>query len=659
MVAFRKLFPVLAIGAFLLGTATTASAQTAAGQPLVCSTSTGVPPVVRAEGHTELVGDIVLVCSGGDPNQTLTANFQLFLNTNITSRLLSGGLSEALLLIDEPGAARLNADGTASISPTPFCVSPNSQSNSAPAATGGASNVPGLPVGGLFGTGTAADCNPTVANQTYQQNTYTIFRGQPANAANGTANAAVVWPGVPVTPPGSNRTRTIRITNVRGNAAGVPASTSLVPTQIFSFLSISSSQSLSLSNPQQAVAFVLPGLQFDVRTCAGSSSGIPRTWVQCVSEPGGSNTLFNDPNAAGPFGAQLGLRFREGFQTAFKTRIDPAQLKSIPGVVYNTESGFVRDDNANLAGVGVADAPTRVAARFTNVPAGTKIFVSVNSVTNDANSEQGSSTANATLVSAASGGSAVSGTTSLSCTGNPTSAAAEVPISNGSGMAVWEVTAANSANIDTLFFYMAVASAANTANNLPGLGQASVTGSFAPFYAANSTANAASSSLPIPRFIDNATPRAAFTFNQCVSNLLFPYVTNQAGFDTGLVISNTSRDPFSPANGRLQAGTCDINYYGSTPNNGPAPAKQTTNANVEAGAQVAWVLSSGGGLGITGTPGFQGYIIAQCKFQFAHGFAFITDGPIGQARVAEGYLALVMDQGITSRTGSQSETLAH
>ena len=158
-----------------------------------------------------------------------------------------------------------------------------------------------------------------------------------------------------------------------------------------------------------------------------------------------------------------------------------------------------------------------MAARFTNVPAGTKIFVSVNSVTNDANSEQGSSTANATLVSAASGGAAVSGSTTLSCTGNPTSAAAEVPITAGSGMAVWEVTAANSANIDTLFFYMAVASAANTPNNLPGLGQSSVTGSFAPFYAANSTANAASSSLPIPRFIDNATPRAAFTFNQCVT----------------------------------------------------------------------------------------------------------------------------------------------
>ena len=92
MVAFRKMCPVLAIVAFLLGTATTASAQ-ATGQPLVCNTNAGVPPLVRAEGYTELVGDVVLVCTGGNPGQALTANLQLFLNTNITSRLVGSGTS--------------------------------------------------------------------------------------------------------------------------------------------------------------------------------------------------------------------------------------------------------------------------------------------------------------------------------------------------------------------------------------------------------------------------------------------------------------------------------------------------------------------------------------------------------------------------------------
>ncbi|HYP09402.1 MAG TPA: hypothetical protein VER03_24470 [Bryobacteraceae bacterium] len=665
MVAFRKAFPVLAIGAFLLGTATTASAQTTGGNPLVCSTNAGVPPVVRAEGHTELVGDIVIQCTGGNPALgAQTANFQLFLNTNITSRLLSGGLSEALLILDEAGGPSNPA----------FCPSPNAVSNSAPQTTGtpAASVVLGLPVGGIVGTGTgpATGCNTFVANSLTQTGTYNVFRAQPANAANGTANAAVVWTGIPIVPPGTNSFRTFRITNVRANAAAVPASASLVPSQIFAFLSISASQSLALNNPQQAVAFVLPGLQFDVRNC-GNTGGGAGTFLQCVNQ---NRDLFNNPSAGGPFSDRIfGLRYREGFQTAFKTRVAETQLTSVPGVVYNTESGFVRtgDTVLNSAGtVGLADSATRIAARFTNLPEGIRLFVSTTSVPVATPLAQ----ANALLVSTDANGAGgtisvggvtqpvgVTSTTTLRC-GNLDSSAAELTITGtGTGrsaIAVWEVTTANSATLDTLFFHVGVAFAANTPNNLPGLGTSSVTGSFAPFYAANSNAGQASSSLPIPRFIDNATPVNTFTINQCVTNLLFPFVTNQAGFDTGIAISNTSRDPFSGNAGRLQAGTCTINYYGAVPG-GPAPAADTSTNPVAAGEQLLFVLSSGGANGIDAVPGFQGYIIAQCRFQYAHGFAFITDGPIGQARVAEGYLALVMDEGIGSRTGSQSEVLSH
>jgi uncharacterized protein (TIGR03437 family) len=48
--------------------------------------------------------------------------------------------------------------------------------------------------------------------------------------------------------------------------------------------------------------------------------------------------------------------------------------------------------------------------------------------------------------------------------------------------------------------------------------------------------------------------------------------------------------------------------------------------------------------GLASTPGFQGYIIAQCQFQYAHGFAFISD--LGAQRLAQGYLALVLDEGL-------------
>ena len=39
--------------------------------------------------------------------------------------------------------------------------------------------------------------------------------------------------------------------------------------------------------------------------------------------------------------------------------------------------------------------------------------------------------------------------------------------------------------------------------------------------------------------------------------------------------------------------------------------------------------------------GYQGYVIAQCNFRLAHGYAFISD--VGAQSIAHGYLALVID----------------
>jgi hypothetical protein len=38
-------------------------------------------------------------------------------------------------------------------------------------------------------------------------------------------------------------------------------------------------------------------------------------------------------------------------------------------------------------------------------------------------------------------------------------------------------------------------------------------------------------------------------------------------------------------------------------------------------------------------PTYQGYVIAVCNFQYAHGFAFILDPAL---HVAQGYLALII-----------------
>jgi hypothetical protein len=59
--------------------------------------------------------------------------------------------------------------------------------------------------------------------------------------------------------------------------------------------------------------------------------------------------------------------------------------------------------------------------------------------------------------------------------------------------------------------------------------------------------------------------------------------------------------------------------------------------------------------GATGFAGFQGYVIAKCDFQYAHGFSFIV-GKYNSGSVfdvAHGYLALVIpDPSINARTAA-------
>ncbi|MGH9657091.1 MAG: hypothetical protein ACRD96_01025, partial [Bryobacteraceae bacterium] len=102
MADFRRYIPVLAF----LVLAATASAQNPAFQ---CTTNAGVPPIIRSEGLTELVGDLILNCTGGISTPIggviPPVNIQIFLNTSVTSDLINGSSSpwtEALLLLDEP-----------------------------------------------------------------------------------------------------------------------------------------------------------------------------------------------------------------------------------------------------------------------------------------------------------------------------------------------------------------------------------------------------------------------------------------------------------------------------------------------------------------------------------------------------------------------------
>jgi uncharacterized protein (TIGR03437 family) len=79
---------------------------------LTCSPS-ATPYIVHGEGITERTGDIVLACSGGTPNATLTVNLTVFLNVNITNRLATAS-SDALL------GVTLTADNGSGSGPQPI-----------------------------------------------------------------------------------------------------------------------------------------------------------------------------------------------------------------------------------------------------------------------------------------------------------------------------------------------------------------------------------------------------------------------------------------------------------------------------------------------------------------------------------------------------------
>jgi len=604
MADFRKWFPVLAVVALILGATMSASAQTPA---LSCNTNAGVPPLLRAEGMTELTGDIILNCTGGSGGQFLI-NVQIFLNTNITSRILTGnpgsstpvaqqGKTEALLLINEPA-------------------------------------VPAL--------GTSA------------------FLGSKA------ADNSVVWLGVPFTPPGSTGVTVIRITNVRANASAFAGSAgSLIPQSIDCYISISGSQSVPVNNPKQTVGYVQTGLTFAVVRCSdfssspsttSTSTGNKVSYRQCSAE---NSTPYSDITST--LTNQFALKYTEAFATAFKQQIQlsPSQDPSTPGAVYNTESGYVNSTQLGNE-VGFANNGTRFMATFTNVPAGVKIFVATLNagagVTqgarkyptawlvsgSDANGAGGYPAAGYTQAGDCAGYTA--GDTNITPNIPKGTAPVMVPLVaavDGSMTAVWEVQTSDATSADNYVFAVAVAYKVDIPNGIPGLTSARVpvNGQLAPNYQ-SPTGTTMSSTLPVPRFLTGGKSVNTFSIDPCMTNLLFPFVTNQAGFDTGIAISNTNNDPFGT---KPQAGVCTINYYSN-----PAPAMTSeVSSSIPSGGTLTFTLSSGNSAqNIKGNPGFQGYIIAQCKFQNGHGFGFITD--LGATRLAEGYLALILD-GTTTR----------
>jgi hypothetical protein len=237
------------------------------------------------------LGDIVIECSGG--SQTAqgapvpSVNVIVFFPSTVTSRSIPATpFLEPVLLVEEPSPASQF-----------ICASP-------PCYLSGA--APGQsPYAG-------------VAN---------VFRAQAEGAD------AIIFPGVPVDPPGSCGPRTFRITNLRLQIQAVR--TGLLPAVVDAFVSVNGSQALPLGSNSVVVGYVQRSLDASA-SCLGSNS------------------------------AQL--QFSEHFPFAFRPQNDPADTpgspsQGVPGMNYYAESGLFTPA-LYAAPYGQADHGTPLVANF-------------------------------------------------------------------------------------------------------------------------------------------------------------------------------------------------------------------------------------------------------------------------------------------------------
>jgi hypothetical protein len=339
--------------------------------------------------------------------------------------------------------------------------------------------------------------------------------------------------------------------------------------------------------------------------------------------------------------------------------------------------------STGISSVGIASQGTRLAVSLQGVPNGLYLWASPviflyrqgqSYVTPDTDNGSASGVMVLVATDGVTGANAGSGT-SFAVAGTSSSSRPLYPIAttNGAALVVYEILFTDPFSNEYADVPFVVSYLPNLTANAPiGLPQptqiGTAAGGFAPFYTPPTGATA-SSTLPIPRFVFTGAYNPLVEVVKCSCNLLFPYVTQAAGFDTGIAIANTTADPYGTAG---QYGTVTFNYYNGTTS---APIPQCTNTTspgtcpgtttLGPGQVLTYTLYNGStqwGLNNSAT-GFTGYIIAQAQFQYCHAFAYISAlgaGPL-TAGASEGYLALVLDaplgSGWGSRTGLQNESL--
>ena len=559
---------------------------------MTCSLA-AAPNFVRSEGATELVGDIVISCSGGvlPANGTVIAPATVTVNLSapVTSRLLSSnGSSEAVLLIDEPGNPAYTSPGV------PPCTPYTSGCLYSPAALIPQNAVPATGQTNTYVVGAGANgagdyIEAMCAAGSTCTGTPNVFQGLiPLNGSN--PSTAVVFPNVPIVPPGTTGTRVYRISNIRVSATslGISSLSAFGAGSIMATVSFTNTV-LTLSPATATVGSVQVGLSsssgvYSNAAALSQKSGTisSLSYLQCTAVPSSGSTP--QPGSV--------LRYVANFNGAFKTRTLANAAAGTNGLFYaNTgfqnlpgiqpapygaysESGLIlggltgTSSTGQTVPAGLADFGTRLKAVFSNIPAGVNVYVSTSNVnfTTGANnyvlgtgnnttpSSPTGTIANITPVGTAPLALLVMGEVVPDFQGgvqSPFSSVTvngvglyQVTLTNGAGEANWElvqgaIQAGQSLDFGVYFQYSLPASGAAPLSTTPGM--VGLSYSPTPTSPTGGTTFATSgltlpTSGPIPRFADTTASHTSniISIGLCQTVLLFPFVTNTAGFETGI-----------------------------------------------------------------------------------------------------------------------------
>jgi len=556
----------------------------------------------------------------------------------------------------------------------------------------------GRPSAGTFGCGRP---NVFQGHQVPGNPTMVEFNGVPFDPpGEAKFNSAPI--GEPAIDLSSPWVRTLRIVNLRtdANAFFVAGNNSTIP--ILADISFSGNTQAGIDDPRElVVAYATSGL--NQPEVSGTAS-----FVQCVAiNQNDLPDLRNIEDSPHDFDyeanfkgvPQMFIRFTEGYPYSFKTRgweqmqanseivngirqYSPGEFNSptvfvrqnVPGgIAYHTESGFsatpaptaVNPTGANPP-LGVGTVPTGDVGGQT-IANGTGIATAGNATNGtQLQIKFGSIPPGVTVVTPGvvyltrAGTDDITGIAIRSASTDPTD---WLDVDSATLTVVYEIMFNDPLATENLTVPIAIKT---NLNQLPQSidEEATVVGGFAPAPGSQVAVLTSATGGKLPRFFLNLTgddDLGLFSIDKCNCNLMFPYLSNAGGFDTGVAIANTSLSPTDSIYRQTlaQAGPIQFWYFqgGSmvkTECTSVASGSVTKGSCpgttfVKAGEVMTFLASIGSNTwGLTGGPtAFTGYMIAKSGFQYCHGFAFFSDlnriAPAGAAGTSVGYLALVMD----------------